>query len=286
MQFHVSEPTTLLSFLKICFPDSSANQIKKWIEQGRVQKQEKTLSSPIAPLNKGDTLLFLDRIKKEKSPFKVLYEDQYFIVVDKPAGLLSVDTETKEEMSLHSYLKKRFPRKKVWVVHRLDKETSGAILFALDQQAFHSLKEQLKARTMKRRYFVLVEGVVEGSGTWDSFLFEDSSLIMRVVPPHTPHAERAITHWHALGHTPTRSLLECHLHTGKKNQIRVQAAHFGHPLIGDEKYKSSKRASHLGLHAYSLECTHPISLKEMTFIAPFPPSFSSLVPKKLLSLLK
>ena len=286
MKFHVAEPTTLLSFLKACFPDSSTNQIKKWIEQGRINKGDIPLSSPMAHLDKGDDITFLNRTKKEKSPFQVLYEDPYFIVVDKPAGLLSVDTEIKKEMSLHAYLKKKFPRKKIWVVHRLDKETSGAILFALDQQAFNSLKDQLKARTMKRRYFAVVEGIIEGSGTWDSFLLEDSSLIMRVVPPHTPKSERAITHWRALGHTASLSLLECHLHTGKKNQIRVQAAHFGHPLVGDEKYKSSRRASHLGLHAYSLECIHPISCETMTFIAPFPPSFSSLVPKKLLSLLK
>jgi len=286
MQFQVSAPTTLLPFLKECFPDSSSSQCKKWIEQGRIEREERTLLSPIAPLQAGETITFLKKIKKAKKPFETLYEDRYFIVVDKPTGLLSVDTESKDEMSLHAYLKKQFPRKKIWVVHRLDKDTSGVILFALEQKAFHSLKEQLKARTMKRRYLVLVEGIVEGSGTWDSYLLEDSSLIMRVVPQNTPWAERAITHWRSLGHDAHSSLLECSLHTGKKNQIRVQAAHAGHPVVGDTKYQGLRKAPRLGLHAFSLECVHPVSQEKMTFAAPPPPSFSSLLSKKLVSLLE
>ena len=283
MKFLVQTATTLLSFLKECFPDSSTNQCKKWIEQGRVERKERTLTSSLTSLEAGETITFTNRVKKEKKPYDVLFEDRYFIVLDKPPGLLSVDTESKDEMSLHTYIKQRFPRKKIWVVHRLDKDTSGVILFALDQKAFHNLKEQLKARTMKRRYIVLVEGIVEGSGTWDSYIREDSSLIMRVATENAPGAERAITHWRALGHSSNTSLLECYLETGKKNQIRVHAATFGHPVLGDMKYQASKKALRLGLHALSLECVHPITGEKMTFTAPIPKSFALLAPKKLLA---
>jgi len=286
MQLSVTAPTTLLLFLKECFPDSSTSQIKKWIEQGRFEKEENTIVSPISPLKEGDVVTFLHRPKKDKKPYTMLYEDQHFVVIDKPAGLLSVNTELTDEMSLHTYLKKQFPRKKIWVVHRLDKDTSGVILFALEERAYRSLKDQLKERTMNRQYLAIVEGVVEGGGTWDTHLLEDSSLTMQVVPPLTKKAQRAITHWKALGHDSKMSLIECHLHTGKKNQIRVQASHAGHPIVGDKKYKSTKKTPHIGLHALTLECIHPISQEKMTFKAPIPLSFSSLCSKKLLSLLE
>jgi tRNA pseudouridine32 synthase/23S rRNA pseudouridine746 synthase/23S rRNA pseudouridine1911/1915/1917 synthase len=286
MQFNVKQTTTLLPFLKECFSESSTSQIKKWIEQGRFEKNEKTVESPISPLKEGDVISFLHRPKKDKKPFNTLYEDSHFIVIDKPAGLLSVDTESADEISLHAYLKKQFTRKKIWVVHRLDKDTSGVILFALEERAYRSLKDQLKERTMNRQYLALVEGVLEGAGTWDTHLLEDSSLTMQVVPPKTRKAQRAITHWKALGNDGKMSLIECHLHTGKKNQIRVQACHSGHPIVGDIKYKSTKKTPNIGLHALTLECVHPNTQEKMTFTAPIPPSFSSLFSRKLLSILE
>lgn len=270
---------TLLELLKSSFPDSSTTSLKKWLAQERIEVNGSVVRSPIFALKEGDEVELLKKQAPSKEPFEIIYEDPSFVVIDKPNGLLSVALDTQAEISLHTLLKRRYPKKRVGVVHRLDRDTSGAIAFALNQEAYLSLKEQLKTRAMKRRYLLLVEGILDGEGVWDSYLKEDASLNVHTVPPGTPGGERAITQWYALGHDQKSTLLECHLVTGRKNQIRVHAQASGHPVVGDAKYGSTRTGSRqrLMLHAAALECRHPTSGQTMRFDAKVPESFMKVL---------
>lgn len=285
MRFSVSSPCTLLAFLQEQFPEASSSSLRKWLAHDRVAVNGTSIRKASHSLSAQDEVRIVKHEAQKKGPLNILYEDKYFVIVNKPEGLLSVRAETSVDPSVHSYLKERHPRVKVWVVHRLDKDTSGVIAFALDEQAYIALKDQLKIRTMKRTYLMLVEGVLEGSGTWDTWLKEDPSFTMRCVAPLTEGAERAITHWKSIAHDNKTSLIECSLVTGKKNQIRVQAQYAQHPIVGDMKYGSSRKTARIFLHACSLECTHPISGQPMAFYAPLPDSFFLSVSSKLQKIL-
>lgn len=275
MHTSLDKPLTLLEYLKASFPDSSTTQLKKWLAQGRIEVNKTIVKSPIYALKEGESVHLLKKQKLSKEPFEIIYEDNSFVVVNKPSGLLSVALDNQSENNLHALLKQRYPRKRIGVIHRLDRDTSGAILFSLDQDSYLSLKEQLKKRSMKRKYLVLIEGILEGEGVWDSFLKEDSSFTVHTVSEKTEGAEHAITEWKALGHDQKSTLLECRLVTGRKNQIRVQAQAVGHPVVGDTKYGSTKIGSshRLMLHAFSLTCSHPDTEELLHFYAPVPDSF-------------
>lgn len=283
MHCSAKKDCTLLELLKESFPDSSTTQLKKWLAQERIEVNETVIRSPIHPLKEGDSVNLLKKQTPTKDPFEIIYEEDSFVIVDKPNGLLSVALDTQSEISLHTLLKRRYPKKRVGVVHRLDRDTSGAIAFALDQEAYLSLKDQLKTRSMKRRYLLLVEGILEGEGVWDSYLKEDASLNVHTVPDNTPGAERAITKWHVLGHDQKSTLLECNLVTGKKNQIRVHAQAAGHPVVGDAKYGSTRidTRQRLMLHAAALELQHPRTGQTMRFDAKVPESFLKVLSKGL-----
>jgi 23S rRNA pseudouridine1911/1915/1917 synthase len=171
-----------------------------------------------------------------------------------------------------------YPRTKIYVVHRLDQETSGLLLFAFSENAFHILKEDLKERKISRKYLAVVEGKIEKEGFWENLLEEDANLRMRVV---THGGERAKTFFRPIEVGPFRTLIECTLETGRKNQIRVQAAHVNHPIVGDKKYGMVEtNAPRLCLHATKLSFVHPITKKPMLFEIPPPQIFYSLLRKK------
>ena len=281
MHFSAPEKGKLLHLVQKAFPDSSTNSIKQWINIGRIQVNGQIITAPHTEVKIGDDIELLQRKSAPSAPFPILYEDGYMVIVNKPSGLLSVSLDSGKEENLHAMLKALHPKKKVWVIHRLDRETSGAIAFAFDEKAYTSLKEQLQKRTMKRRYLVLVEGIVQGKGIWDSFLKEDASLVMHASQEATPGSERAITHWKTLDHDGKNTLLECHLVTGKKNQIRVQAAAFSHPVVGDVKYGSHSSHTKLMLHAAELECHHPITGRMVCVYAEPPVQFMKGLSKKL-----
>ena len=211
-----------------------------------------------------------------EGPLRIHYEDRYIVVVEKPSGLLSVAKETGKAPSVHAWIKHRYPGRLIPVVHRLDQDTSGLMVFGLTREAFNTLKEALQQGEVRRIYRAVVEGRLEGRGTWDSYLFEDRSMKMQVVAKGTKDSERAVTHYSSLRIGEVYSLIDCTLQTGKKNQIRVQAAHAGHPIAGDKKY-GGLREERLCLHAYTLTFKHPVTGVPMAFSCPPPPLFDQLV---------
>ena len=232
--------------------------------------------------------------KKHRLPFPILFEDDDVIVIEKPAGLLATHTklvgrlaresQLTAENLLNDYVRKgqAKSKKRVWLVHRLDRETSGVMMFAKSEEVAEKFRADWASLTEKT-YRARVEGLLEEeSGTFESYLLEDADGY-RVRSVAAPDARRtsssartpklARTEWRRISTTDGTTLVEVKLKTGRKNQIRVHFSEAGHPVIGDEKY-GGERASRLYLHALSLRFRHPRTGEWLEFTAPPPKGLS------------
>lgn len=212
----------------------------------------------------------------------VLYEDKDILVVDKPAGLLSVATEREKSRTAHSlltdYIRKGCGRsqKRLFIVHRLDRDTSGTLIFAKSEEAMLRLKAGWK-QTVKK-YLAVVHGKCEkNSDTITSYLAEDEEYNVYSTADST-QGRLSHTAYTVLRVTKGVSLLEVALLTGRKNQIRVHLAGIGHPIVGDTKYgKADESQPRMALHARSISFKHPFSGKQLTFESEVPAFFATLV---------
>lgn len=212
----------------------------------------------------------------------VLYEDKDILVVDKPTGLLTVATEREKVRTAHALLTEYIRtgcgrcRKRLFIVHRLDRDTSGTLIFAKSEEAMLRLKDQWK-QTVKK-YLAVVHGKLEkDSGTITTYLAEDEDYNVYSTSDSTK-GKLAQTAYNVLRVTKRYSLLEVTLLTGRKNQIRVHLAGIGHPIVGDTKYgKEDELQPRMALHARSISFKHPFSGKQLTFEAEVPEFFRTLV---------
>ncbi len=213
---------------------------------------------------------------------EVLYEDKDILVVDKPTGLLTVATEREKVRTAHAVLTEYIrtgcgrSRKRIFVVHRLDRDTSGTLIFAKSEEAMLRLKAQWK-QTVKK-YLAVVHGKLEkDSGTITTYLAEDEDYNVYSTSD-TTKGKLAQTAYKVLRVTKRYSLLEVTLLTGRKNQIRVHLAGIGHPIVGDTKYgKEDDQQPRMALHARSISFKHPFSGRQLTFESEVPEFFTSLV---------
>ena len=232
--------------------------------------------------------------KKHRLPFPILFEDDDVIVIEKPAGLLATHTklvgrlaresQLTAENLLNDYVRKgqAKSKKRVWLVHRLDRETSGVMMFAKSEEVAEKFRADWASLTEKT-YRARVEGLLEEeSGTFKSYLLEDADgyRVRSVAAPDARRTSRsartpklARTEWRRISTTDGTTLVEVKLKTGRKNQIRVHFSEAGHPVIGDEKY-GGERASRLYLHALSLRFRHPRTGEWLEFTAPSPKGLS------------
>lgn len=273
MKSRSEETATVLEWLTSNYPDSSKRTLRQWIDHGRVAINGREASIPHFPIQKGDLVEVRDKAEKGEKGIKILYEDSFLVVIDKPSGLLTVTAPKEVRRTAHSALKRRHPGRKITPVHRLDKDTSGILVFAYTDKSRDDLKAQFFHHTVKRDYLAIVQGEISDKGKWVCDLAEDRSLYVHPVPDG--EGKQAITHFLRLKEKNGRSYVRFRLETGRKNQIRAQALHFGFPLLGDEKYGGppSKR---LALHAATLTFVHPMSGKEMSFTSPLPSDFPLL----------
>lgn len=208
----------------------------------------------------------------------IIYEDKELLVVNKPAKKLTIATEKQELNTLYhearEYVKKQNPKNKIFIVHRLDKDTSGVVLFSKSEK----LKKQLQDNwnSYDREYYTIVEGVLKGSSTLKSYLKESKTLDVYSTKDKNG-GSLAITNYESLQTNKSYSLLKVKIETGKRNQIRVQLSDIKHPIVGDKKYHSKTNPlNRLGLHAYKLVITHPVTKKKMEFIAKTPLVFKNM----------
>lgn len=218
---------------------------------------------------------------KKKDKLEILYEDKHLIAVVKPSGLLTIGTDKEKDKTLYrkvsDYVKKQHKSNKIFIVHRLDKDTSGIVLFAKDEKVKRILQHNWDQTT--RYYVALVEGKVTNQGTIKNWLRETKTL-------YTYSSNKkndgvlAITKYKPIKATKEYSLLDIEILTGRKNQIRVHMKDIGHSIVGDKKYGSIKNPiRRMCLHANYLKFLHPITNKEIILESKYPTIFDKLINK-------
>ena len=218
-------------------------------------------------------------MKKDK--LDIIYEDKFIIVVNKPSYLLTIATAKEKERTLYhkviEYEKKKNKNNKIFIVHRLDKDTSGLVLFAKDEKTKKILQDSWN--NVKRKYIAVVEGKVEKkSATIKSYLKENNNFL--TYSTNDKSGKLAITKYDLVNISKSYSLLDIEIFTGRKNQIRVHMNDQGHPIVGDKKYGAKTNPlKRLGLHAYYLEFTHPIIKKTVELEIKYPDQFVSMFSK-------
>jgi len=229
------------------------------------------------------------RTPARSGDLRIVFEDDALIVIDKPAGVLAVPLERKRQApSVFDQLVSRFRshgKRKPLTVHRIDRDTSGLVVFARQAAAQASLKDQFKRQAVERVYRAVVYGHPDpSSGTWrDRLVWDQRALIQKETHPRDPRGKEAVCRYEVLERFRTSSLIEVRLHTGKRNQIRLQARLRGHTLVGERRYvygPDQLRPIEFGrqaLHAYRLEFAHPVSGEALRFEAPMPADLTALI---------
>lgn len=280
MNIRVVEQTeTALNVLLHFFPRTSKNTLRSWIKEGRVLSEGKEITQANTLIEKGKKIEVSNQKKFLGEGVEIIYQDSDIVVVDKPAGLLSVSTLFEKEDTIHQLLKRKFRGRKIYVVHRLDQDTSGVMVFALNERAANAMKKLFEKHDIEREYIAIIEGILESKeGTWKSYLFEDGNYFVHSTT-NPQQGEEAITHYKVKKEARNYSLLKINLETGKKNQIRVHCKEAGHPIVGDTKYGAkTSSVGRLCLHAHLLGFLHPFSRKKMCFTSKIPERFLRLVP--------
>lgn len=284
LTFKVVVGMSLIEFIMEKLHGISRNRAKALISNRVVLVNNVITTHPLTELQPGD-IIQLDRSKHKMSfrckELDIIYEDPYLLVIDKHPGLLSMSNNTRQQtvqVILNRYLEKGGGRNTSHLVHRLDRDTSGLMVYAKDVQTQQSLINGWQQLVTDRRYLALVEGELEKpSGRVQSWLTEDKRFITHSSPVDNG-GKFAVTHYNLLNVSNGYSLVECMLETGRKNQIRVHMADLGHPVVGDHKYGASGDPMHrLGLHAHMLCFIHPVTGKHMKFETPVPVCFEKCI---------
>lgn len=211
---------------------------------------------------------------------KIIYEDEDFVAIDKPAGLLSVESDKERECAygyVTDYLQMRDKNARAFVLHRIDKETSGVLIFAKDIKVHSMLKMHWNEQVQTREYYAVAEGIFEKKAdTLTAYLKENVNNLVYVT--NDPTGQKAITHYEVLKENAQYSLLRVKIDTGRKNQIRAQMKALGHSVVGDDKYGSGNKnpLDRLGLHASKLEFIHPATKELISITAGVPAAFRTL----------
>ncbi|MDR2906803.1 MAG: RluA family pseudouridine synthase [Bacteroidales bacterium] len=302
MKIEVKKSQSLLDLLGETFPESTKTHLKKVIKYGFVSRGDLILKNPETPVKKGETLNYKKyngkEAQTEKAPFQIVFEDDYLIAVLKPAGILTVGTTTETKKSMYKMVldyivKKSKHREKIFIVHRLDREVSGLLLFAKSEAVRKSLIENWTDN--EKLYWALVEGTPQpANNTIKSYVMEGPKQKMMVVEevrgirydeakPRTPHPaprtqnsapQLAILHYKTLSRHNDYTLLEILLETGRKNQIRVQLSSIHCSIVGDRKYGADATyIRQIRLFAFSLSFKHPVTQKRVNLSLPMPKQF-------------
>ncbi|HJB57214.1 MAG TPA: RluA family pseudouridine synthase [Candidatus Flavonifractor intestinipullorum] len=274
---------SLLAFLLRHVKGKSRNNIKSMLARGQVSVDGRTATRFDHPVAVGSRVAVKAHVEEEVPglPFPILYEDRDILVIDKPAGLLTIANEKEKVRTayhmLTDYVRQESKFGRVFVVHRLDRDTSGVVLFAKNEETKRAFQEDWDARVLRRGYRALVEGVPQPpEGEVRSFLRETRTHLVYSGAPGRD-AKEAVTLYRTLASGGGYALLEIDLKTGRKNQIRVHMSDLGHPIAGDRQYGARTRPlGRLCLHAHRLELIDPRSGEKRVFAAREPAAFRRL----------
>ena len=287
MEFKVEEEGVLLPTLAKMYPESTKSKLRKMLTEGRVLVNEKPIYKAKQQLSNGDQIKIINRSdamkispppvsKKQFSKLKIIFEDDWILVVEKPAGLLSVATDKLEKDTLHSrcvdYVKRQSERAWCHIVHRLDRDTSGVMVFAKDRESKELLQTQFAQRNVERLYHALVEGVpADSEGTDSSWLIEDKRLHVKRVKSTFKGSKQSITHWRVEDQDEFVSLININIETGRRHQIRMAMQFLGCPIVGDTMHGAmTNPLNRICLHATSLGFLHPASNELVQYEANVP----------------
>ena len=278
-RYVVQEPFPLLEWL-LAHLHESKSKIKATLKGGGIKVNGKIVTQFDYPLTEGMKISVSKSKRNDmfKSRYvKIVYEDRHLLVIEKNIGILSMaggHSSLTVKAVLDNYLHKSRQNCTAHVVHRLDRDTSGLMIYAKDIQTEQLLEHDWHNVVYDRRYVAVVSGEVENDeGTIANWL-KDNRAYITFSSPVDNGGKYAVTHFRVLKRSPYHSLVEYRLETGRKNQIRVPSADMGHPVCGDTKYgNGDDPCGRLCLHAYVLCFYHPITHERMEFDAPIPPAF-------------
>jgi 23S rRNA pseudouridine1911/1915/1917 synthase len=281
----VTEETTLMPFLIGSLRGKNRDNIKSLLRNRQVVVNGEPVTQFNHQLKPGDSLV-ISPVRKTDGllarNMRIVFEDEHLIVIDKNAGLLSMASDNEKYLTayniLSGYVKNQRPSNRIFIVHRLDRDTSGLMMFARSEKIQSLLQRDWKKNVTARTYVALVEGeVTEPEGVIRSYIYESKALVMHST--HNPgKGDLAITRFRKLKSNKEYSLLEVKLETGKKNQIRLHMQELGHSIAGDKKYGArTSPIGRLGLHASVLAFIHPVTGKELSFESRIPAKFRRLV---------
>lgn len=286
----IDAPAPLLTRLFVAWPEIKKKQVRNWLKHGAVTVNGEPVRQFDHALRAGDIVAIRQdrdavRLGAALPGVEVRFEDADLLVVEKPADLLSIATETEREKTLYRQLtdalRERRPRsrERIWIVHRLDRETSGLMVFAKNLDSKRVL--QAGWDEADKRYLAVVEGKMEkDEGTFESYLNESNPFKVFSGGPGAD-TRRAVTRYVVRARALERSLVELRLVTGRRHQIRVHLSDAGHPVVGDAKYgAATDPAKRLALHASSLAFPHPSTGERMEFNSALPRELARLLPAR------
>ena len=279
MRVTVSDEGTLLDHLKKMQPSTSNNVLRKMLTNQRIQVDESVIHRAKHIVQVGQIIEILPRpkltieekqeVSAKQHDLDIIHEDEHILVVSKPAGLLSVATDKLEHYTLHNrcveYCKTNDPRGWCFIVHRLDKATSGIMVFAKNENSKRYLQEQFAERQVHRDYVALVEGLAE-DGRATHHLVEDKTLRVHISKVKTKESKLAVTSWQVMKSNDIATLLHVLIETGRRHQIRVALADHGTPVVGDRMHGAETNLhGRICLHATALEFLHPFDDEPVRF---------------------
>lgn len=253
------------------------NKVKTLVKVGNISVNNKVINKLPYIVYSNDIITIGNKINNYD--LNIIYEDNNYLVVDKKEGLLTISTSNENknnEETLYKIVRKYLNDKKeyAFIVNRIDKETSGLVIFAKNEKLKNSLQEDWNNIVKSRKYIAIVSGYIAKDGKIDNYLYEDK---LTFVHSTQTGGKRAITNYHVIKTNKKYSLLDINIETGRKNQIRVHMSEMNHPIVGDKKYYSKDNSlKRLCLHHYEISLMDPISNKLLTFKSEIPQVFNNL----------
>lgn len=282
-KFTVKHDAALLAYMIEVMPEKSRTTLKSYLSHRRILVNGKLYTAFDTPVRRNDEIQILDVGVEPQNPnnrLRIIFEDEHIIIIEKKNGLLSMSTGKAGEQTAYTILNEHVRRRKkdarVFIVHRLDRDTSGLILFAKSEDVQQTLQTNWNDNVIERKYVAVVEGELpKKEDTIISWLTENPKSLKMMSSPKDNGGKKAITRYKLLKSNGKYSLVELELETGRKNQIRVQMASIGCPVAGDKKYGAvTNPLGRVCLHAQTLAFRHPVTGERLRFDTGIPQTFN------------